>query len=406
MSVAAYCLLLFAAQAPVGDLIAEGAKAIEAGRYDEAVKTLQKAVEKSPDDIAAQFHLGLACSLAGQDSAAIAAFRKTLTLKPDLYEAQINLGNLYVRARDYAAAEPWLKLAVTQKPKAERANYLYAQALAGQKKAADAEPVFRTLVELNPKSLDAWIGLGRSLVAQQRSAEAAQVFRQALALEPGNRDLVLETAALAEASGNRKEAIELYAQVPEEPAVRERLGNLLLEENRPAEAVPHLEFAEQKSPTPANRYALAIAYVRANKRDAALPLVEKVLQSDPSNAQMRMFYGRLLRDERKYAVAAAQFRAVAGANPNDAEAWTELSSALVLDEQYPEALQALEQMRRLKGEPPAYFYLRALSLDHLKQYKPALDSYKRFLELSQNKSLDEEFKARQRIIVIQKVLSK
>jgi len=406
MIVAAYCWLLLAAQPPVTDLLAEGAKAIDAGRYADAVKALQEAVQKSPRDIAAQFQLGLAYSLAGQDPAAIEAFRKTLELKPGLYEAQVNLGHLYVRNQDFAAAEPLLKLAVTEKPKAERASYLYGQALLGQNKAVEAEPVFRGLLETNPKSVDAMIGLGRSLARQKKPAEAAQVFQQALAIEPANRDLLLETAALLEASGNKKEAIALYSQVTGDAAVNERLGNLLIEDHRPEEAIPHLEAAQRQSPTPANRYALAVAYLRVKKPEAALPLVAKILESDPSNTDARMFYGRLLRDQRKFLAAAGQFQAVTKIQPDAAEAWSELAAALILAELYPDALQALEQVRRLKGENPAYYYFRAHSLDHLKQYKPALESYKRFLELSENKSPDEEFKARQRVIVIQKVLSK
>ena len=50
--------------------------------------------------------------------------------------------------------------------------------------------------------------------------------------------------------------------------------------------------------------------------------------------------------------------------------------------------------------------LRAIVLDKIKQYKPALESYQRFLEISQGQSPDEEFKARQRVRIIQKELSK
>ena len=406
MTVAAYFWLLLAAQPSVTDLINEGAKAIDAGRYDDAVKILQQAVAKVPDDIAAQFQLGLAYSLSGQDSAAIETFRKTLTLKSDLYEAQVNLGHLYVRNKDYPAAEQWLKLAVTQKPKAERPNYLLGQALMAQGKAAEAEPLFRTILEINPKSIDGLVAVGRCLTLQKKPLEAAAIFQQALMLEPSNRDLLLETASLYEASGKRKEAIELYAKVPDDPAARERLGNLLLEDGRPEEAIPHLEAAQTKSPTSANRFALAMAYVRVKKPELAIPLVEKILQTDPNDVEVRMFYGRLLRDQRRFLVAAGQFQAVTKAKPDAADAWSELASCLILAELYADAVPALDQVRRLKGENAAYHYFRALSLDHLKQYKPALDSYRRFLELSDNKSPDEEFKARQRVIVIQKVLSK
>jgi len=67
---------------------------------------------------------------------------------------------------------------------------------------------------------------------------------------------------------------------------------------------------------------------------------------------------------------------------------------------------ALDQAHALGGETIAYWYFRALCLDHIKEYKQALPSYEKFLSLSQNKNPDEEFKARQRVRVIQKELSK
>jgi hypothetical protein len=45
-------------------------------------------------------------------------------------------------------------------------------------------------------------------------------------------------------------------------------------------------------------------------------------------------------------------------------------------------------------------------LDKNRVYEPALHSYERFLELSEGKYPDEEFKARQRIRVLKKELSK
>ena len=43
---------------------------------------------------------------------------------------------------------------------------------------------------------------------------------------------------------------------------------------------------------------------------------------------------------------------------------------------------------------------------NMKDYKQALPSYEKFLSLSKDKNPDEEFKARQRVRVIQKELSK
>ena len=119
-----------------------------------------------------------------------------------------------------------------------------------------------------------------------------------------------------------------------------------------------------------------------------------------------MFYGRLLRDQKKYAPASEQFLSATKLKPDSLEAWNELTSMLVLLKNYPAALETIEKSRQLGGETAAYHWFRAIMLDALKQYKPALESYRRFLEMSQNKSPDEEFKARQRVRILTRIVNR
>ncbi|MCL5744060.1 MAG: hypothetical protein M1541_09055, partial [Acidobacteria bacterium] len=66
--------LLFAlAQSP--DPSAEGMKALEAHKYDEAVQLFSKAAEADPKDYAALFHLALSYSLAGKDADAVPRYK-------------------------------------------------------------------------------------------------------------------------------------------------------------------------------------------------------------------------------------------------------------------------------------------------------------------------------------------
>jgi tetratricopeptide (TPR) repeat protein len=79
---------------------------------------------------------------------------------------------------------------------------------------------------------------------------------------------------------------------------------------------------------------------------------------------------------------------------------------LTLGEQYPQALAALDRVRDLGQEIPGNHYLRAIILDKFHQYKPALESYQKFLAMSTGQNPDEEFKARQRARIIERMLSK
>ena len=64
------------------------------------------------------------------------------------------------------------------------------------------------------------------------------------------------------------------------------------------EAIPPLEAAMQKDPTPANRLALATAYLFEKQFDKALPLLNQSVAAEPGNYSLRMMYGRGLRDNK------------------------------------------------------------------------------------------------------------
>jgi tetratricopeptide (TPR) repeat protein len=184
------------------------------------------------------------------------------------------------------------------------------------------------------------------------------------------------------------------------------MGELLLETGQAADAIPQLEQAVSQSPTAANRFALAAAYMRNSQPAKAVPLLEQAVAGEPQNFDLRLTYGRALRDLRQFSNAAREFFFSAKIKPESVEAWSELAGALILTENYPQALAALDRVRALGGEKAAHLYFRAIILDRSKQYKPALEAYRQFLATSQNQSPDEEFKARQRVRIIQKELSK
>lgn len=382
----------------VPDDAAEGMKALEEQRYEAAIASFTKVAAADPKDYSAYFHIALAQSLLNRDPEAITSYRKVLELKPGLYEAQLNLGIVLLRSKQAGEAVPLLEEAAKQKPKEFRPAYYAGEAL-WQSGAPDrAIPYFRTAVELDPKSEAASSGLGQALARAGKLDEAAPYFEKG-----GN---LLELAQLYEKANRTAEAIEIYRKFPDDPGARERLGELLLEGGDAAKAIPELEASVAKSPTVANQFALATAYIRNNEYAKAEPLLQAALEKEPADLELRTNYARVLRQQKKYAPAAEQFFRVVRAKPDRAETWSDLAGVLVLLEQYEQALAALDKVKALNAEKPGHFYLRAIVLDKHKMYEPALQSYERFLASSEGKYPDEEFKARQRVRVIKKELSK
>jgi tetratricopeptide (TPR) repeat protein len=388
------------------DPAAEGLKALEERKYEQAEELFAKATQADAQDYSAWFHLALAQSMLGKDADAAAAYRKVLELKPGLYEAELNLGIVLLRQKDAGAATSLLQSAAGKKPNEFRPRYYLAEALLAAGDFAQAEREFLAALELDPKSAAAEAGLARSLARQKRLDESAPHFRKAAAYDPAYKDCLLELASLYEAAGKRAEAIELYRLFPDNVAARERMGELLLESGRTSDAIAELEAAHRMAPTNANRVALAVAYLRDKQPERGAALLREAVEAEPQNLDLRLMYGRALRDQRLLAEAARQFAFIVQRKPEHKEAWNELAGALIVLEQYPQALAALEKTKELGGESPAYFYFRAIILDKLRDLKAALECYQKFLEVSRNLHPDEEFKARQRIRIIQNELGK
>jgi tetratricopeptide (TPR) repeat protein len=245
--------------------------------------------------------------------------------------------------------------------------------------------------------------------------EAAEHFRQAAALDPSYRDTLLELASLFEAGKQPGEAISIYRQFPENTAAQARLGELLIETKRYPEAIDRLLRVVEKDPAPANNLALAQAYLLNKEPEKALPLLEKAVAAEPDNYDLRMTYGRTLRDQKKLLAAAGQFNAAAQKKPDSAEAWNELAALLTVRDNYPQALAALDRVKTLGAETPGDLFFRAIILDKLaagaasgkaKQLRPALEAYEKFLASANGKYPDQEFQARQRARIIQQELNK
>jgi Tfp pilus assembly protein PilF len=388
------------------DYSAEGMKALQANKLDAAAEAFNKAITADPSDYGAHFNLALTYSLAKQDAKAIPEYRKTLELKPDLYQAQLNLGILLLRDEKPAEAIPQLEAAVAQKPKELQPNFNLAAAYLAAGQAAQAEKAYFAVLEIQAVNPAAELGLARAQLAQNRLEDAAAHFKKAADSDPKYREALLELAGAYEKAKQQELAIPIYEQFPQNAAAQARLGELLLESAKFADAIPRLEKAAADNPTSANRIELATAYRMNKEPRKELEQLSKAAASAPRDYDVRMVYGRSLRDQRKLAPASEQFLAAAQIKPDSVEAWNELASALINSENYVQGLAALDRVKALGKETAGSLFFRAISLDKLRQLKPALAAYQQFLAADNGAHPDQDFQARQRARIINVELSK
>jgi Tfp pilus assembly protein PilF len=388
------------------DLQADGLKALDEQRYTEAAEIFAKAIAADPKDFSAHFNLALAFTFLKKDQDAIAEYRKVLELKPAVYQAELNLGQVLLRNKQAAEALPLLESAAKAKPDQFRPLFYAGEAALATGAVDQAEDYYNRASAIDPKNAATQLGLGQIAMKRNKLEEAETHIRKAIELDPSYKDSLLELASAYEAKKDVGKAASLYKEFPDNPAARERVGSLLLESGDAAKAIEELKAAVAHSPTSANRYALAMAYVKNRELDKAEPLLAKAVQDEPANAELRMSFGRVLRDEKKYNLAAMEFYRVAQAKTDSVEAWSELAGMLVLLQKDAEAIAALDKLRSMGAEKPGHLFIRAIVLDRNKQIQPAIESYEKFLELDGGKSPDEEFKARQRVRILKRELAK
>jgi Flp pilus assembly protein TadD len=361
-------LLSFLFFVPQGDFMADGLKALDAGQPAVAEPLFRRAVAAAPSDYFGHFNLALALSMESKEEEAVAEFRKTLELKPGLYEADLNLGMVLLRDKKAAEALPVLKEAAEAKPEVARPNFYYGQALFETGDFAGAEMHYGLAVKADPKSAAAELGLGQSLLKESKPDEAAAHFRAATALDPRLHDNLLEVAAIYEKAQRIPDAIAIYREFPDNPAAKQRIADL------------------QNVVTP---HKLTVAEL------------QRAVATSPSNFDARMDLAKALRDEHDYGSAATQFIAATKLRPDSLQAWNNLAAVLVIHKDFAEAINALDHAKALGKETPGQLYFRAISLDSLKQHKPAIAAYQEFLATDGGKMPDEEFLARQRIRIIE-----
>jgi tetratricopeptide (TPR) repeat protein len=380
----------------------EGLKALDQKQYQSAVDDFTKAIAADPKDYSLHFNLALAHSLMGKNAEAIAEYKKTLELKPDLYEAALNLGISLLREKQPAEAVAYFNSAVAQKATEYRPNYYLAAALLGTGDFAKAEQQYTKALTIDPKSPDAELGLAHALAGENKLEDAAAHFHKAAELNANYKDDLLELATMYEKAGQPEQAMAIYRDFPENPGAQERLGTLLLKAGKAADAITCFQLAVAKSPTEANRAGLAEAYLKNNQPDKAQPVVEQILAADPDNFDIRMLHGRLIRDQRKFSEAAAEFERATKLKPDNPQAWSELAGVLVMAENYAPALGALDRVAALHAEKPGHVFLRAIVLDKTRDLKPAIESYERFLTMSHGENPNQEWQAQQRIKLLQR----
>jgi tetratricopeptide (TPR) repeat protein len=113
--------------------------------------------------------------------------------------------------------------------------------------------------------------------------------------------------------------------------------------------------------------------------DAALAIVDQRLADTPEDLEAHGWHGRLLSWKGRWSEGEAEYRFVLDKVPNDAEILTGLSDVLLWQKKYTEALQTLDQARKILPSDPEILSRRARVLALLGRTPEARSEYQQTL---------------------------
>jgi len=391
-------------------LLEEAQRDIDKSNFEAAIAPLQKVIADQPEFAYAHFQLAYVYTALKRTDEARAEYARTLAIDPKMSEAYLNLGTLLLDKEEDAAAVAPLRKAVELLPAQSRPRYLLAVALDRSGNHAGAAESFEVLIHLDPNDITALDYLGWAALREGKSEEAEARFRRALEVQPKGPEALkglahsLDAQKKPEAAGAYRDYLEL---MPNDSKSRARLIHLLVELQQNDAALAELDRLDAgKHPTLESLKLRADVQIAGKKWDDSISTVQQALVLAPNDAQLHGGLGRILLQKHDFAAAEKELRIALRLDGKNLSYLKDLSSTFFLGGNYPMALATLDEIAKVEQPGAGVWFIRAICYDKLNQPKLAWESYRKFLEIDQDKNPDQVWQAKERSKVLQRMLER
>jgi predicted Zn-dependent protease len=345
-------------------------------RLDDAARLYRRAIDANPQSLEAHLSLGLLLARQGKLADARPELAAATSLDPGeagpALKARAWRGLAQIdRGTDPTTASNDLLEALKLSPETPADTLLAANLAEAASQYDTAEAAYRRVLKEDPKSAAAHAGLAHLLIARKMYPEAETLLRAAL------------------------------EQTPDDPALTAQLATVLVAQDK-AEALPVLQKLHDTHPADATITSM-LAAVLADAGDpvASDRLYAGLLQASPNDPVLLIDHGQNLIRQLKYAEAFAAFDKATQLDPANPDGWSGLAFAASHTNQPSITLHALTMRSKYLPEGPSTYFLWATSYDSLHERTAAISYYHHFLDSSAGKFPNQEWQARQRLILLE-----
>ncbi|HEV2176371.1 MAG TPA: tetratricopeptide repeat protein [Terriglobia bacterium] len=322
LTLVAYLLMLAGAGVCLGsgqpDAFSQGLRALKQNRFDLALQQLTVAEEHHPSDARVRNFRGIALAGLGRNADAEAEYRESIRLDPHQPEPYRNLGYL-----------AWTT-----------------------KRLTEAEKALSTALRLAPDDHFARYYLGRVELEEQHDAPAVDDLERTPELWPRDPDFLLALAAAQMTLHRDATALDKAGKLHLNDAQTVRYGSLLIE-YQPERGLAVFRKLASECDAPWARFDLALAFLAAHRPADSIAQAEQLAHSklsSPAPAWTLLGIAEARAGNPGRAVGA--FREAARLAPGDEERWLDLTRELMAQDQYRDALDAVQQ--GLTSNPGSY----------------------------------------------------
>ena len=245
---------------------------VAAKNKEAAMQSLRKALSVKPDSLEAQRGIMMLELDAGRTAEAVAVAKDVQKQRPKEAVGYVLEGDAYALTKSWDQAAEALRTGVKQTGATELAVKLHAVLLSSGK-ASEADKFSEGWMKDHPQDMSFRVYLAESANGHKDYALASKYYRALVDAQPNNAAMLNNLAWSLNQIKDPK-AIEYaekaYKLAPEQPAVMDTLGAMLVEKGDAARGVDLLRKASSQAPQNAMiRFNLAKALAKTGKKDEA-----------------------------------------------------------------------------------------------------------------------------------------
>ena len=325
------------------------------GRYHEAARYFQQALEQLPGHASLRNNLAESLKRAGEEERALQIWQTLVHEQPDYAVARYNLAALHVRRQDGQAALQALGSPVSDEP----AQWLAVRGDAFRllRRPGKAEACYRQALEKDPDCFQALTNLGPLLLHKGEYTQAEQYCRKACELQPQNGLAWFNLGRCHRALDDFESALEAFAEAyehqPDFMPLVHAITQCWIEMGEWPEARAWLEELKSLAGAEEEVAVLEVHILReTDQLQAALEQARAFLETRPDHPAMLGELAQTLEADGQLAAAITCWRERIKREPASVHLWQSLGHVLEVAGELAEAEQAFRKALEINPHSP------------------------------------------------------